>query len=134
MPAPIGSPSPVAPARSTDDAPTPIISLKSTLPPHLQIDTPGKQPAVFLDRDGVINSSRGFVNTPEDLDRLLIPSSVKAIARMSRETPVKLVVVTNQGGVGDGYMTDDAARAILARLAQRVKEAGGRLDAIYYAP
>ena len=47
---------------------------------------------------------------------------------------MKLVIVTNQGGGGGGKMTDETARAILARLAQRVTEAGGHLDAIYCAP
>src|SRR5258708_3248068 len=57
----------------------------------------------------------------------LIPRSVEAIAKMSRATAVKLVVVTNQGGVGEGKLTDETARAILDRLAQRVTEAGGHL-------
>lgn len=111
-----------------------LVSTTSAPRSGFLLDTPGRQPCVFLDRDGVINTTDGFVNSPEDLDRQLIPSSVEALARLSRETTAKIVVVTNQGGVSAGKMTEEQAEAILERLSQRVEEAGGRLDAIYYCP
>ena len=42
---------------------TTINSVRSTRPEGFTVNTPGKQPAVFLDRDGVINSTDGFVNS-----------------------------------------------------------------------
>jgi histidinol-phosphate phosphatase family protein len=113
---------------------TPIVRVTTAPLQPLAIDTPGRQPCVFLDRDGVINSMDRFVDTPEDLDAALMPQAVEALARLRRETQAKIVVVTNQGGVGMGKMSDKTAQAILARLAQRVDEAGGHLDAIYYCP
>lgn len=100
----------------------------------LATHTPGRQTAVFLDRDGVINSIEGFVNSPEDMDRQLLPEAVRALARLSRESDAKIILVTNQGGVGTGRMTDGQCRDILQRLGQRVEEAGGRFDALYYCP
>jgi D-glycero-D-manno-heptose 1,7-bisphosphate phosphatase len=89
---------------------------------------------VFLDRDGVLNSTDGYVNSPDDLDRQLLPRSLEALARLSRQSRVPIVLVTNQGGIDEGHMTDGQARAILERLTLRVQEAGGRLDAVYYCP
>lgn len=96
--------------------------------------TPGRQPCVFLDRDGVINTAEGFVNSPEDLDQKLMPQALQALARLSKESAIPIVVLTNQGGIDEGHMTEEEAKAILERLAQRVEEAGGRLDAIYFCP
>lgn len=106
----------------------------SSGPATARTHTPGRQPCVFFDRDGVFNTTDGFVNSPEDLDRQLIPEAVEALARLSRETDAKLVLVTNQGGVGYGKMTPTQAEAILERLEARVEAAGGRFDAIYYCP
>lgn len=113
---------------------TSIVSTTSAPRTGFQLDTPGRQPCVFLDRDGVLNTTDGFVNTPEDLDRQLIPASVEALARLSRETSARIVLITNQGGVSAGKMSPEQAEAILERLSQRVEEAGGRMDAIYYCP
>lgn len=113
---------------------TSIVSVTSAPRDPVVVDSPGRQPCVFLDRDGVINAIDGYVSTPEDLDRRLIPASLQALARLRRETNVRIVLVTNQGGVGAGKMSDETARAILDLLAQRVDEAGGHLDAEYYCP
>ncbi|MCA9790520.1 MAG: HAD-IIIA family hydrolase [Candidatus Eremiobacteraeota bacterium] len=110
-----------------------IVSVSSA-PRNAVTHTPGRQPCVFFDRDGVFNTTDGFVNSPEDLDRQLMPQAVEALARLSRETEAKLVLVTNQGGVGYGKMTPQQAEAILERLEERVEAAGGHFDAIYYCP
>ena len=64
---------------------TTISSVRSTRPDGFTVNTPGKQPAVFMDRDGVLNSTDGFVNSPEDLDKALLPDALKAVARLSRD-------------------------------------------------
>jgi len=98
------------------------------------VHTPGRQSAVFLDRDGVFNSTDGFVNKPEDLDRALFPGAPAAIARLTREFAGPVVIVTNQGGVDLGHMKPEVNQAIQERLAERIEEAGGRVDAIYFCP
>ena len=112
----------------------PITSVISAPALPLAMETPGRQPCVFLDRDGVFNKTDAFVNTPDQLDRALWPEALQAIARLTRESSARVVLVTNQGGVGSGKMSDSTAQAILHRFAERVEEAGGHMDAIYYCP
>ncbi len=98
------------------------------------VNTPGHQSAVFLDRDGVFNSTDGFVNTPADLDRALFPGSCAAIARLTQEFEGPVVIVTNQGGVDLGHMKPEVNQAIQERLAEKIEAEGGRVDAIYFCP
>ncbi|MFN8607608.1 MAG: HAD-IIIA family hydrolase [Vulcanimicrobiota bacterium] len=113
---------------------TTISSVRSTRPDGFTVNTPGKQPAVFMDRDGVLNSTDGFVNSPEDLDKALLPDALKAVARLSQQTDFPIILVTNQAGIDLGKFTPEQNQAIQERLAQRIGEAGGRIDSIYFCP
>jgi len=87
------------------------------------------RPAIFLDRDGVINVETGkHIVRAEDL--ALIPGSVKAIASLSGAGwPV--VVYTNQSGVGRGLMTEDDLESIHAVIDREIANHGGELTAVY---
>jgi D-glycero-D-manno-heptose 1,7-bisphosphate phosphatase len=89
------------------------------------------RPALFLDRDGVLNEDRGYVARWEDFR--WIPGARQAVAAFNRAGWL-VIVVTNQSGVGRGLYTEDAMHALHARMAQELAEAGGRIDAFYYAP
>jgi len=85
--------------------------------------------AVLLDRDGVISQQTAFVNEPADLK--LIDGAAASIARLNRAGwPV--VVVTNQGGIAMGYLTEDTLHAIHVKMKALLAEAGAHVDAIYY--
>ena len=109
----------------------PVISVR---PQGVKTNTPGKQAAVMFDRDGVINTTDGFINRVEDVDKQIIDSSVQALAKLSKNFDGKIIMVTNQGGIGYGKMTPEVGEAILERFNERIEEAGGRLDAICYCP
>ena len=87
--------------------------------------------AVFLDRDGVISKQTAFVNHPEDL--VLIDGAAEAIARLNH-TGLPVVVITNQGGIAMGYLTEDELAAIHQRLKELLAEGGAHVDGIYYCP
>ncbi|RUT36548.1 HAD family hydrolase [Paenibacillus zeisoli] len=91
--------------------------------------------AVFLDRDGVINEVHShrvrYVNHPEDLH--LLPNAAKAI-RLLGEANYKVFIVTNQGGIGLGYMRLETLLEIHIELLQRLSHAGAYLDDIAYCP
>ena len=87
--------------------------------------------AVFLDRDGVINDQTAFVNTPNDFR--LLPGAAAAIRRLN-ETGVPVVVVTNQGGIALGYLTEDDLAAIHQRMAVLLAAEGAHVDAVYSCP
>lgn len=90
------------------------------------------RPAVFLDRDGVINVDPvEFVTRPEELQ--LIPSSARAIARFNA-AGVPVIVCSNQSGVARGLYTLETLEKINGRLQEMLREHGAHIDAFYYCP
>jgi D,D-heptose 1,7-bisphosphate phosphatase len=87
------------------------------------------KPAIFLDRDGVINENTGFVHKPDDLK--ILPGVIEAILRM-RKLRYRLYLVSNQAGVARGHMTHDDLTAITLRLREYLWTPGAFLDGIYY--
>ncbi len=88
---------------------------------------------LFLDRDGVINKKidDDYVRSIDQFE--LLPSAVKAIVNFSKIFG-RIVIVTNQQGVGKGLMTSNAVEEVHEHLVTIVQESGGRIDAVYYAP
>ena len=91
------------------------------------------RPAVFLDRDGVLNvSMRGdWVRSPEGFR--WIPGSIEAV-RAFNDAGVPVVVVTNQSGIGRGVVTSEAVQSVNDRMMRELADAGARLDGIYICP
>ncbi|GEO25883.1 histidinol phosphate phosphatase [Alicyclobacillus acidoterrestris] len=89
------------------------------------------KPAVFLDRDGVINDHRHYINGPDDF--YLFPQAPKAIAALNQAN-LFVGVVTNQGGVGLGYLSQLSLQAIHEKMTALLAEAGAYLDDIMYCP
>jgi histidinol-phosphate phosphatase family protein len=89
----------------------------------------GRVPAVFLDRDGVINRRRpDHVKTWDEFE--FLPGVLGALATLrSMNTPV--VVVTNQGVVGRGLLAPEDLGRIHTRMLQTIRSAGGQVEAIY---
>ena len=84
--------------------------------------------AIFLDRDGTINE--GFnINKSEDLR--CFPFAAKAL-KIFKENGYLLIVVTNQGGVSLGYMSEDSLDKIHNSMNEQIySTAGVRIDKIY---
>jgi heptosyltransferase II len=85
-------------------------------------------PVVFLDRDGTLNWDPGYLNDPAEMR--LLPGVGPAVARLNR-AGFKVVLVTNQSGVGRGIITVEALDAIHQRLRELLAESGAWLDGIY---
>ncbi len=86
---------------------------------------------VFLDRDGTLNYDPGYLKIAADLK--LLPGVGPALARLKR-AGARLVVVTNQSGVGRGMITLKDLEAIHARLQGLLEQEQAALDAIYFCP
>ena len=89
------------------------------------------RPALFLDRDGVLNEDRGYVSRWEDF--AWIPGAREAVAAFNA-AKWWVIVVTNQSGVGRGYYSEADMHALHARMSEELAQAGGRIDAFYFAP
>ena len=86
---------------------------------------------VFLDRDGTLNYDPGYLKIAADLK--LLAGVGPALARL-KVAGAKLVVVTNQSGVGRGIVTLKDLEAIHARLEGLLEQEDAALDAIYFCP
>jgi D-glycero-D-manno-heptose 1,7-bisphosphate phosphatase len=88
-------------------------------------------PAVFLDRDGTLIEEAGYLDR---LDRLsLFPWTVDALRLLNR-AGFKVVVVTNQSGVGRGLVEEAFVQATHRALDARLRAGGARVDGYYYCP
>ncbi|NJN86885.1 MAG: HAD family hydrolase [Leptolyngbyaceae cyanobacterium SL_7_1] len=89
-------------------------------------------PAVFLDRDGVLNIEAGYIHQVEDLH--LLPGAAQAVRRLN-ELGLFCCLVSNQSGPARGYYSDRHVDALHDRLCHLLDtEAHAKLDALYYCP
>ena len=87
---------------------------------------------IILDRDGVINyDSEKFIKSPDEWRP--IPGSLEAIARLNH-AGFRVVVATNQSGLGRGLFDMAAMIAINEKLHRALAHVGGRIDAVFYCP
>lgn len=87
--------------------------------------------AVFLDRDGTVVVERGYITVPEMIE--LIPGAAEAIIRL-RASGWKVFVVTNQGCVAKGMITEEELGAIHFRMVSMLGAEGAEVDGIYCCP
>ncbi len=88
---------------------------------------------LFLDRDGVINRRLpgAYVRWPEEFE--LLPGVPEAISQF-RKWFDRIVVVTNQQGIGKGLMTEKDLQLVHRHLKNKLEKAEAWLDQIYYCP
>ena len=87
---------------------------------------------VILDRDGVINQdSDQYIKSPEEWKP--IPGSLEAIALLN-QAGFRVVVCTNQSGIGRGLFDMDTLNAIHDKMIRALAQIGGHVDAIFFCP
>lgn len=87
---------------------------------------------IILDRDGVINAdSDDYIKSPDEWHAL--PGSLEAIATLSKAGH-KVVVATNQSGVGRGYYDLNMLQKIHEKMQTELAKHGGKLTGIYFCP
>ena len=97
----------------------------------------GKRRAVFLDRDGVINSmvyhsEFGIVDSPVNPDEFVLLPGVTGAINTLNQLPLRVIVVSNQPGIAKGKMTSELLDAVTEKMVNAISSTGGRLDEIYY--
>ncbi len=86
---------------------------------------------LFLDRDGVINRRipGGYVTTISELE--FLPGSLEAVVGLSRIFN-RIIIVSNQQGVGKGIMEAVAVEKIHEHLRKQIEDNDGKVDGIYF--
>ena len=87
--------------------------------------------AVFLDRDGTINRDTGYVRTVKEFR--FLPRAKEAIGLLKRHG-FFVFVVSNQSGIGRGYMSAQAVDEIHRTMEYRLARCGVNLDGVVYCP
>ena len=89
------------------------------------------KPALFLDRDGVINIDHGYVHSVNNFD--FIPG-IFNLVRSAKIAGYLCVVVTNQAGIGRDIYSLAQFRCLSKWMCKEFKINRGLIDAIYYSP
>lgn len=87
------------------------------------------RPALFLDRDGVLNQEIGYLHRVEDLR--WTEGAARAV-RAFNEAGWLVFVVTNQAGVAHGLYSEADIGALHAHMLESLAREGARVDAVYY--
>jgi D-glycero-D-manno-heptose 1,7-bisphosphate phosphatase len=89
-------------------------------------------PAIFLDRDGVLIENRAnYVREWSDVQ--IFPEAIQALSNPKLKN-YKIVIVTNQSGIGRGSIPFETAVSINDRLVNLIRSRSGRLDGAYLCP
>lgn len=89
------------------------------------------KPAVFIDRDGVINVDRGYVHKRDDFEYI---DGVFEATKKLKEMGYLLVLVTNQSGIARGMFTEDQFEILTEWMDWNFADNGVDFDGIYYCP
>ncbi len=89
------------------------------------------KPAVFLDRDGVINVDHGYVHDEHDFEYV---DGVFEAAKKFQDMGFMLVLVTNQSGIARGMFSEDRFLSLTQWMDWNFADNGVELDGIYYCP
>jgi D-glycero-D-manno-heptose 1,7-bisphosphate phosphatase len=93
-----------------------------------------KKPAVFLDRDGIINKKMpegDYVKAWSEFS--FLPGVFRAI-KVLKENEFLIVVFTNQRCIAAGIITEKGLKGIHERMLYEVRKYGGDIDAVYFCP
>lgn len=89
------------------------------------------RPALFLDRDGVINVEKNYVHRIEDFEFM---PGIFELCNTARDQGLALVVVTNQAGIARGYYTEADYQRLTTWMLSQFRARGIALDAVYHCP
>jgi len=88
-----------------------------------------KTPAVFVDSDGTIMEDSDYCYDTKQVR--VFPGVPEALRRLKR-AGYKIIVITNQSGIGRGYFTLEQYRAVEAEVLRQLGD--GLIDATYFCP
>ena len=93
--------------------------------------TPQSSPALFLDRDGVINQEVGYLFRPAEVRWV---DGIFSLIQTARGLGYRIVVVTNQSGIARGLYSTADFGTLMQWMRAEIQARGGDLDAVYHCP
>jgi D,D-heptose 1,7-bisphosphate phosphatase len=93
--------------------------------------------AVLLDRDGVINAllhheDAGVIDGPFNPSQFKLLPRVPEAIRLLNDLGLKVAIVSNQPGIAKGYLKRETVKLFESAMLNGIRDAGGRIDRIYY--
>ena len=88
-------------------------------------------PALFLDRDGVINIDYGHVYKIDDFK---FNDGIFDLVKEANSNDFIVIIITNQAGIAKGYYTEDDFGNLSNWMIKKFLERNAHIDAIYYSP
>ncbi len=89
-------------------------------------------PAIFVDRDGVINENRSdYVKSWQEFR--FLPGSREAIAQLTHAGH-RIIVCTNQAAIARGIVSVETVEDIHHHMVAEIAQVGGVIEKIYYCP
>jgi D-glycero-D-manno-heptose 1,7-bisphosphate phosphatase len=89
------------------------------------------QPALFLDRDGVVNVEKHYLHKIRDFEFI---DGIFELCKRYQQLGYKIIVVTNQSGIARGYYSEEDFERLTVWMRGAFKERGIVLDGVYYCP
>lgn len=86
-------------------------------------------PALFLDRDGTLIADPGYLRDPDEV--VLLPGCAHVL-REAKRRGYRLIIVSNQSGVGRGYYDEAALHRVQERVNDLFDAEGVRFDGVYF--
>ncbi len=97
----------------------------------LPLTPAGDQRALLLDRDGIINVDSEYVFKKEDVQFV---DGVDELIREANQLGLKVIVLTNQSGVGRGYYKEEDVIALHQWMQEELAQKGAIVDDWFYSP
>ncbi len=98
---------------------------QSTVPAQM------RRPAIFLDRDGVLNRDVEYAHRPDQI--VWVDGAIKAVKTFN-DAGYYVFVVTNQAGVARGFYSEADVQALHGWMAGELARHGAHVDAFIYCP
>ena len=86
-------------------------------------------PAVFIDRDGTLMRDVDYCGDPKDVE--VFEGAAEALSQL-KTRGYKIIIITNQSGIGRGYFDEAAYREVEKEMARQL--GAGLIDATYFCP
>src|ERR1700737_4098269 len=91
--------------------------------------TRAKSPAVFIDRDGTIMHDADYCSDPKQVQ---VFDGAAATLHRLKNAGYKIIIITNQSGIGRGFFTEKQYRTVEAEVSRQLGD--NLIDATYFCP